>query len=101
MESSWRATSHLRRNALLERTTPARVWRGSDVPTEQQGIKVLGVPLGHDDFVRQNLSNVHEEHRLLTRIPLLGDVQSAWLLLVHCRASSGQLPDQTSQTRSS
>ena len=63
----------------------ARVWRGSDVPTEQQGIKVLGVPLGHDDFVRQHLSNVHEEHqRLLTRIPLLAVVQSAWLLLVHC-----------------
>ena len=61
------------------------MWRGSDVPTEQQGIKVLGVPLGHHDFVRQHLSNVHEEHqRLLTRIPLLADVQSAWLLLVHC-----------------
>ena len=55
------------------------------LPTEQQGIKVLGVPLDHHDFVRQHLSNVHEEHQpLLTRIPLLADVQSAWLLLVHC-----------------
>ena len=63
----------------------ARVWRGSDVPTEQQDIKVLGVPLGHHDFGRQHLSNVHEEHqRLLTRIPLFADVQSAWLLVVHC-----------------
>ena len=61
----------------------ARVRRGSDVPTEQQGIKVLGIPL--HDIVRQHLSNVHEEQqRLLTRIPLLADVQSAWLLLVHC-----------------
>ena len=29
----------------------AVVWRGSGIPTEQQGIKVLGTPLGHDDFV--------------------------------------------------
>ena len=62
----------------------ARVWRGSDVLTEQQGIKVVGVPLGHDDFVRQHLSNVHEEHqRLLIRIPLFADVQfgSFWCIV--------------------
>ena len=31
------------------------VWRGSDLPTDQQGIKVLGTPLGHADFVRAHL----------------------------------------------
>ena len=63
----------------------ARVWRGSEVPTAQQGIKVLGTPLGHPDFVRQHLRDVSEEHeRFLTRIPLVRDVQSAWLLLLHC-----------------
>ena len=30
----------------------ARVWTGSEIPSIQQGIKVLGCPLGHVDFVR-------------------------------------------------
>ena len=48
----------------------ARVWRGSEVPTAQQGIKVLGTPPGHPDFVRHRLRDVSEEHeRFLTRIP--------------------------------
>ena len=34
----------------------ARVWRGSGIPTEQQGIKILGTPLGHPDFVRRHLA---------------------------------------------
>ena len=71
---------------IAQRDHPrARVWRGSEVPTSQQGIKVLGTPLGHPDFIRQHLSDVSAEHeRFLSRIPLLKDVQSAWLLLVHC-----------------
>ena len=28
----------------------AVVWKGSDVPSREQGIKVLGTPLGHPDF---------------------------------------------------
>ena len=45
----------------------ARVWRGSEGPTAQQGIKVLGTPLGHPDFIRQHLRDVSEEHeRFLT-----------------------------------
>ena len=41
--------------------------------------------LGHPDFVRQHLRDVSEGHeRFLTRIPLVRDVQSAWLLLLHC-----------------
>ena len=27
------------------------VWRGSDIPSHQQGITVLGTPLGHVDFI--------------------------------------------------
>ena len=72
-------------NALQERTTPrARVWTGFDVPTEQQGFKVFGSPLGHPDFIRQHLSNVHEDHQRLLTSPLLADMQSTWLFLVHC-----------------
>ena len=61
------------------------VWRGSDVPSVQQGIKILGAPLGHPDFVSAYLERTIAEHAvLLERIPLVRDVQSAWLLLVHC-----------------
>ena len=70
----------------------ARVWRGSDVPTEQQGIKVLGVPLGHYDFVRQHLSNVHEEHQRLLTVACRCAV--CLVLYGALRASSGQLLDQ-------
>ena len=33
----------------------ARVWTGSEIRSIQQGIKVLGCPLGHVDFVRAQL----------------------------------------------
>ena len=32
-----------------------RVWRGSGLPTHEQGIRVLGAPVGHLDFVRDHL----------------------------------------------
>ena len=61
----------------------ARVWRGSEVPTTEQGIKVLGTPLGHEDFVNQHLERTRQKHRkLLRKIPTLPDVQLAWLLLL-------------------
>ena len=51
------------------------VWRGSALPTEYQGIKVLGCPLGHDDFVHAHLERTHQTH------------QSAWALLLHCASA--------------
>ena len=39
----------------------ARVWRGSEVPTTEQGIKVLGTPLGHEDFVNQHLERTRQK----------------------------------------
>ena len=66
----------------------ARVWRGSGVATERHGIKILGTPVGHPDFVRSHLVDlVEEQHVLLERIPMLQDVQGAWLLLVHCASA--------------
>ena len=35
-----------------EPSTQPTVWRGSDLPTCQQGMNVLGTPLGHPDFVK-------------------------------------------------
>ena len=50
----------------------------------EQGIKVFGTPLGHEDFVAGHLHRVLRTHQtLLERIPVLQDVQSAWTLLPH------------------
>ena len=58
------------------------------MPTNEQGIKVLGTPLGHDDFVAHHLRDVaREQQELLDKIPLVKDLQSAWLLLLHCAAA--------------
>ena len=48
------------------------MWKGSGLPTKQQGIKVLGTSLGHTDFVAANLDPVLSDHRThLERIPAL------------------------------
>ena len=62
----------------------AIVWKGPGVPTHEQGIKVLGTPLGHEDFVAAHLESVLADHTFISRIPQVKDVQSAWLLLLHC-----------------
>ena len=66
----------------------ARVWRGSgktDLPPAQEGITVLGTPLGHPSFVQGHLERKAAEQRtLLERIPLVRDLQSAWVLLLYC-----------------
>ena len=65
-----------------------QVWKGSDLPTDQQGIRVLGTPLGHRDFVAAHLARVLRSHQtLLERIPAVQDVQCAWALLLHSAAS--------------
>ena len=64
----------------------ARVWRGSEVLEDEQGMKVLGIPLGHPQYVRRFLSPLSEKHKVLLRhILRLDDVQSVWLLLVIVR----------------
>ena len=66
----------------------ATLWTGSDIPSHQQGVKILGTPLGHSDFVATHLQRVLAEHQtLLQRIPSVADVQSAWLLLLHYAAA--------------
>ena len=64
------------------------VWFGSGLVTAEQGIKVLGTPLGHEDFVAAHLHRVLRKHQtLLERIPVLQDIQSAWTLLLHSASS--------------
>ena len=71
---------------IAQRDNPrAKVWRGTRIPTAEQGMKVLGTPLGHEDYVARHLEAVADEQRvLLDRIPRVRDVQSARLLLLHC-----------------
>ena len=58
------------------------------MPCHQQGLKVLGTPLGHPGYVRQFLEKVTTNHDLLlSRIPMVHDMQSAWLILLHCAAA--------------
>ena len=55
---------------------------------QNKGSKSWGTPLGHEDFVREHLEHTREKHRvLLRRIPIVPDVQSAWLLLLHCAST--------------
>ena len=74
---------------IAQREHPeARVWKGSNLSTGQQGIKVLGTPLRHPDFVSAHLDGKIQEHELLlSRIPAVPDLQSAWALLVHCASA--------------
>ena len=59
-----------------------------ETPDAQQGIKILGTPIGHPENVSRFLIRLTDEHQtLLNRIRLVGDVQAAWLLLVHCAAA--------------
>ena len=63
----------------------AQVWKGLELHASARGIKVLGTPLGHPEFVHARLEALTEKHQvLLERIPKIADVQSAWALLLHC-----------------
>ena len=60
----------------------ARVWRG-DGPSQEQGIRVLGIPVGHVDFVQAQLQSTTEKQRtLFERLQSVQDLQSACLLLL-------------------
>ena len=43
----------------------ARVWRGSEVPPAEQGIKVLGTFVGHDEYVRSLLEKIQVKQQFL------------------------------------
>ena len=67
----------------------AVVWKGNpELPLSQQGIKILGVPVGRKEFVEHELesrANTHAE--LLEKIPRVKDLQCAWLILLYCGVS--------------
>ena len=67
----------------------AVVWRGNpQLQTSRQGIKILGTPIGHEDFVRTQLTARRTDHDvLLDRIPAIPDLQAAWSLLSYCASA--------------
>ncbi len=67
----------------------AEIWFGDlQAPAELRGICVLGTPLGTAECVQAQLQATVESHELLlSRIPLIPDLQSAFLLLLFCASS--------------
>ena len=60
----------------------------TSLPTFRQGLLILGTPVGHDDFVKEQLRSRWEKHDvLLQRIPAVPNLQAAWLLLTFCAAA--------------
>ena len=65
-------------------TVGAEAWTGEG-PEEDRGLVVLGVPVGHRAFVQKWLADKGQSHaQFLSRIPVVQDAQSAWLLLLMC-----------------
>ena len=79
----------------------AIVWRGDrTLPEDQQGVKVLGTPLGSPEFVRARLLELSASlQRLVDKIPLVSDLQSAWLLLLFGRSLAPELHPQSGAPR--
>ena len=67
----------------------AVVWKGNpELLHSQQGIKILGIPVGRKEFIEHELesrANTHAE--LLEKIPRVKDLQCAWLILLYCGVS--------------
>ena len=72
--------------AILPAAARSDAWKGNwALPTHEQGVTILGTPLGHRDFVAAALAKKQNEHAvLLQRIPAVPHLQSAWLLLLLC-----------------
>ena len=69
------------------------VCRGdTSLPEAEQGMKILGTPLGHQQFVQSFLRATNEAHAVLVnRIPAIPDLQSAWLVLLFCATRANYL----------
>ena len=67
----------------------AIVWRGdAELNPEDQGVVILGTPLGHEEFVRSHLDKKSVKHdQLIEKMLLVPDLQSTWILLLYCGAT--------------
>ena len=87
----------LQAEAVLSDPT-AVVWRGAEELARcRRGMKVLGTPLGHSEYIQAQLEMQAIEHQtLLDRISLIEDVQSAWSIFGPLRSGESQLRGQSS-----
>ena len=62
------------------------VWVGNPaLPPTEQGLTVLGAPIGHTEFIQTQLQQASHAHTgFLQDIPALQDLQASWLLLLFC-----------------
>ena len=58
------------------------------LPPEQQGITVLGAPIGSAEHMQSHLQQTSAQHTpLLQHLPYLDDLQASWLLLLHAAST--------------
>ena len=58
---------------------------GHDQPRAQRGLRVLGLPVGTDEYIQADLTRLHAKQQpLLEAIPTIPDLQTSWLLLLYC-----------------
>ena len=69
-------------------TQSAAVWVGDhELPRRQQGLRVLGLPIGTDEYIQEELAKLHAKQQpLLEAIPTIPDLQTSWLSLLYCAA---------------
>ena len=72
----------------------AIVWR---LPIRQQRIRVSGVPIGREEYVKDHLAKKTEEPQVLIDLPLVQDLQSAWLVVVLLRRVQADVLVEVSQ----
>ena len=67
----------------------AVVWKSDPrLPSHERGLRVLGCPIGSPEYVAAKLHAKSEEQQsLFRRIPLVADLQAAWVLLFFCGAT--------------
>ena len=67
----------------------AVVWRGDPLLlAAQQGVRVLGIPIGKTEYVQEFLEHkTRQQQVLFQRIPWVNNTQSAFLLLSMCGAT--------------
>ena len=64
----------------------------SELNTEDQGLVILGTPLGHEDFARSNLAKKSGKHdQLILKILHVPDLQCAWITPPFLRLNASQL----------
>ena len=72
--------------------TDATVWT-RDGPLPEQGLRVLGIPIGTPEFVRSQLEHTSLNHKVpFNRLTRVEDLQSAWLLLLPCANTRATIP---------